>query len=558
MNWYRPARHLFYPLLLFNLLFTLAVRQPAKAQDVSRAQQLEQAGQIETAFKIYLDALHKNPDQPLALNGLIRTARRLERYDTLLTVLEPLKPLTRNPAAVELGIVEALFGLKRRSEAIRRLDQLLRSHPEQLVPAIDILILAKELPLAIRYLEPAVNTRFRPDLAERLINLYEQTGQLATAAALLARAVNNDNDAARLLARSAERLRSWGRQPATGRILAELGKIQEPALRTRAQAQVLLGAGREGDAARLFLNNIHSQTVLLDFARECETNGFYQAALTIYQFLGMNPDAARVLRQQGKVELALKILESDTTPAGLFEYAEITRQAQNDFTRAAATYHRLLRFRPDDPAVISGLAAALLGLKQLDSARMVLNRLNRADDRATLLTVKIFIYQGKFDSAAALIREFATRFPDSPLFNDILELGVVMLLGERKNEIATVMFNLDAAQFESARQQAEVIAAGNDLAAQQALLLLSEIFLRQNRYQPAVTILDTLLNRFPEGELAPAALFRQAVLFHDYLKDPARARQSAEKLIEQFPGSPFAPLARNRLLTGIVTPELVH
>ncbi len=96
---------------------------------MNRAQLLEQAGQIETAFKIYLEALKQNPNQTTALSGLVRTARRLGRDDTLLVVLESLKDLARNPVAIELGIVEALFGLKRRSEAIRRLEQVLRVHP---------------------------------------------------------------------------------------------------------------------------------------------------------------------------------------------------------------------------------------------------------------------------------------------------------------------------------------------------------------------------------------------------------------------------------------------
>ncbi len=422
-----------------------------------------------------------------------------------------------------------------------------------LAPAIDMLLRAGELNLAIRYLEPVVNTRFSPDLVDRLVNLYEQTGQLTAAARLIVRCANNNGaDAVRFLTRSTERLRSWGRQSGAERVVSELEKIQDPGLRRRLQAQVLLGAGRELAGARLLVDAAQARTVsqqeLLQFARECEANGFYQAALAGYQFLNLNSDVARILRLQGKIDLALKVLESDTTPAGLFEYAELARLDRNDFARATTAYSRFLRFRPLDPAGISGLAAALIGLKQLDSARRVLNRLQPSDDRATLLLTKIFIYQGMFDSAIALIRNFTTRFPDSPLGNDILELGLLMMLGERKQELARVMFNLDAAQFDRARLEAESLASGNDLVAQQALLLLSEIYRRQRRYQSAVAELDTLLVRFPEGELAPAALYRQAELFYDELKDLDRARRCAERLIEQFPGSPFAPLVRNRLL----------
>lgn len=542
------------------LLLSILTLTPAFAQDLNMAQLLEQGGQIETAFKIYKDGLRKNPDQPLALNGFIRTGRSLKRYDTLLAVLETVKPLARNPAAIELGIVEALFGLKRRSEATSRLDRLLRSYPDRLTSAIEILTRNQEFALAIRYLEPAIDTGFTPELADRLTNLYEQTGRLVSAAGLMARIANTGsvNGAARYLIRSSERLRFWGKHPAASRILTELEKIQNPALRTQTKAQVLLGANREVEAARLFENAFKDRAVtkqdLFQFARESEQTGYYHAALAIYQFLGLYADAARILRRQGKIELALKTLESDTTPNALFEYGEIARLEKKDFPQAASAYRRFLWFRPDDPLGICGLTEALIGLKQLDSAHSLLTRINPPDDRALYLRAKIWLYQGRFDSANATVQEFTRRFPDSPLLNDLLQVGILTMLGEEKSDLITIMYHLDAGEYETALHRAKTLSAGNNLVAQQALMLMSEIFLRQNQPEPAVAVLDTLLTRFPTGELAAFALFQQADIIRNYLKDPQRFIRTANRLIEQFPNSPLVPLIRNQLLSSYWPP----
>jgi len=525
------------------------------AQDLNQAQLLEQGGQFETAFKLYQHELLKNPDQAAALNGLIRTARELNRYDSLLNILQEIKPRARKGDLIEEGIIEALFGLRRRSEAISRLELLLRSRPDRLIPVVDLLTRVKEFQLAIRYLEPAVNRSFSYELAPRLINLYESTGKLPQACALIARIANNsdDNNVARYLQQFLPHLRTWGKQSGVNQLIAELEKIKNPILRTQTQTQVLLGAGRETDAARLLLNRAQSREIsepeLFQFARDCELNRYYSAALAIYQFLGLAPDIARVLRRQGKIAAALAILKSDTSPAAIFEYAEIARLEQNDFARAAAAYSRFLKMRPDDPNGLYGLAAALVGLKQIDSARNILNRIDPPDDRTTYLKAKSFLYQNKFDSLSITISEFSRRFPESPLFNDILELGILTLLNQKLNLFAQIMLHLDAGDYEIAMRQADSLATEDALVAQQALLLKSEIFLRERQYLRATAVLESLFVRFPQGELTPAALFRQAEIYREILHDSQKFRRTAEQLIENFPGYPLAPVIRTQLLT---------
>ncbi|MEO0009302.1 MAG: tetratricopeptide repeat protein [candidate division WOR-3 bacterium] len=540
---------------IIRLLFLLPISLSAvAAQELFQAQQLEQAGQIETAFKLYLQALEKNPEQGPAIAGLVRTGVILKKFDTLLVVLERLKPVARNQLDIELGIIEALFGLRRRSEAISRLERLLRSAPDRVMAAADLLIRVHEYALATRYLEPQVTNRFNPQLTDRLLTLYEQMGRFNAAATLIVQLVNTDtslqSDVTRYILQNLDRLRIWGRKAGRQNLLAELDKIRNPLLRVRARTQLLLGADRENDAARELLNahqaGILSGTELHQLAREWEQAGQYQAALIIYQQLGRLADAARTLRFQGKTETALKLLHSDTTPDGLFEYAELLRQEKNDFRTAAAVYRRLLRLRPNDRNAQLGLVAAFIGSGQLDSARNFIEQLNPPDDRVLFLRAKILFYQEKFDSLAPVIEEFSRRYGDSPLFNDLLELNILTLSSSRR-ELAAIMFTLETGNYQEAYRQAARLRSGDELTAQQALIITSEIFSRQHQYQSAIAVLDTLIKIFPKGELAPAALFRQLEICQTGLNDTDRAQRIAEQLIQEYPTSLYAPLARQRI-----------
>lgn len=542
-----------------RLLILLLSSGFAFTQELQQAQQLEGAGQIETAYKLYQQVVIKNPDQTAAVAGLIRTAVSLRRFDSLLVLLERVKPVARNQNPLELGIIEALFGLKRRAEAISRLERLLRTAPELTSAAIELLYRVQEYTLAIRYLEALLNERFQPQHAHRLFDLYEKTGRLSAAAALIVRLANADTSIhaafSRYLLQNQDRIRAWGSKPGLPNLLAELGKIQNRQLRARIRAQLLLGAGREQEAARELLSAHRYRSLpapdLLGIAREWEKNGWHQAAFSIYEQLGQMAAAARVLRLQGKIDQALLFLKSDTTPEGLFEYAELLREEKNDFQAAAASYYRLLRLRPDYRDAWLGLAAALVGSGQLDSARRVIARL-QPDDRILLLKAKILLYQHQFDSLAAVINEFTRFYIDSPLANDLFELGTLNLAGDARNELASVLFALERGDYHEARRRAARLRQGDEFTVQQALLITAEIHRRQHRYHDALAVLDTLINSFPRGELTPAALYRQFEILKTGIRDIHRARLTAERLIQEYPGSPYAPLVRSQLQRELV------
>jgi tetratricopeptide (TPR) repeat protein len=525
------------------LVITLSILGSAVwAQDSYQGQVLEQAGQFEPAFQAYRTGLIENPSNRQALAGFIRMCRQLGRYDSLLAVLRRLESKSRASADLNLGMIEGLLKTKQRQEALKRAQRLMQNSPERVLELVEVLRIGGELATAAAYLKAALESSdFRVDYALRLVEIYEQSGRGAQAAGIIAEIVNKDS---RQLAHLIDRLTALGRESDASRVVVELGKIRERKLRARAQAAVWLGAGEELTAVRI-LKTVYNEQELYLFARECEESQALLAALMIYNEQGALADAARVLRQLGRVTEALRTLARDTTLAGKLEFAEIAASEQRDFKQAAAAYQQVLRNRPNDAVALYGLAKALVGLRQLDSAQKVLIRIAQPDDQTLLLQAQVWFYLGEFDSVQNTVRELAHRFPKSILVNDGLELGLLTFGGERTKKLAAVMLDYQAGNDAEGIKRASGLTQEQDLVAQAAFLLLARFHYRQGKYQEALMVLDTFLSRFPKGELGPKARLFQAEIYRQGLKDEARSRLVLERLIDEFPGSAYVPIARN-------------
>lgn len=523
------------------------------AQEIYQAQILERTGQFEQAFAAYQQALVHSPQDPLALAGFVRMCRQLGRFDSLMAVLSRLEKEKGEKPEFTLGIIEGLLGVKRRAEAVSRARAVAQKSPEKILELVEILKQRGEPGVAAGLLEEALKRsesglppsadKLRVDYRERLIELYEIQGNTVRATQKIVEIVNSQLG---LIARFLDRLSSYGKESEGTKVAHELGKINDSKTRARAQAVVYLALGDEVRAVKV-ANGAFSPQELLLFADECEKKGALRAALTIYEEQGARTNAARVLRQLGRLDEALAILVQDSSPMALFETAELLRIEKRDLLKATDFYCRALRARPRDPAVLWGLASSLIGLKQLDSARQVVEKMPQMDERALFLLIKILFYQGKFDSIPRAVKELSHRFPQSPLVNDGLEFGLLSMSGERARELALAMLEDEAGKETEGMSRAKELTQGEDLVSQQAFLLLSRFLSRQGKHQAALAVLDSFFLRFPTGELAPKVKLRQAEVYRDGLKDEARFRATLEQLLVEFPGSPYLPIARNML-----------
>lgn len=539
------------------ILLVLFLSGATFAQDVFKGQLLEQAGQFEQAWQVYKTALEKNPQDQQALLGVIRVCRQLKMFDSLLVILQGLEKKTPENPDLILGKVEALLELKRKRAGREQAREFSQKWSGRLMDLVETFLRVGEKDLAAQYLEEVLTRRgFRVNYAEKLVEIYEGQGKFILAAEKLVEVVNHEPHR---FNKFLDRLSTYGKGTAVKGVLRALNKLEDSQNRLRAQAEVMLGAGNQMGAAQI-VQRVLNLNEKEQCARRWEKRGSLDGALAIYQESGLYADAARVLRKLGRFDEALALLARDTSAAARFEYGEFLRLEKGDFASAAKAYSDALRKRPQDNAALYGLAAAMVGLRNLDSARKVLAKISSPDDEALFLQAKIFFYQGKFDSAGGLVREINARFPQSLLVNDALELALLALNGERALELATAMLDFETGARGKSLERTRGLTRENDAVAQHAFVFLAKIFFREGRYREALAVLDTFLMRFPQDELVPRVIFEQAEIYRQGLKDERRFRETVERLMIEFPGSPYTPLARNLLekTTGALEPGQVR
>ena len=103
-------------------------------------------------------------------------------------------------------------------------------------------------------------------------------------------------------------------------------------------------------------------------------------------------------------------------------------------------------------------------------------------------------------------------------------------------------------QFQNARQQFQAFLKQYPQSAMSdtALYWVGECFYGEKQYQSSIETFQQVLNRYPNGSKAPNAMLKQATAFQQ-IGDNTAARILYERLIEKFPKSPQAQIAKQKL-----------
>jgi tetratricopeptide (TPR) repeat protein len=527
---------------LGTLFFSLGLPAQAFGQSVYSAQVLEQAGQVEAAWLEYRQVLDHNPQDLAAFSGYSRLSRSLSRYDSLAALSRRLQADYPEVPEFALGQVEALLGLRRRNEALAQVRAFGRKWPERSNSLADALERGGEFGAAIDVLlQAAEQGKARAALAPRLVELYEKDGQWQAATREIA-AIANLSPAS--IGPHLPRLRSYAARTDPAALGRELDAIADAAAAARAKAAVFVGAGRTLDAVRVLKPVVGTQELYVT-GRQWEGEGYLQAALAAYSETGMLADQARVLRRLGRPDEALGVLARDSGPGATFELAELYRLEQRDFSRAAGAYERVLRRRPADEPALFGLAAAQLGMRELDRAGSTLARVRQSTDRVLLLQAQLAFYRGDMDSCRTLATRLAGQFPQSVVTNDGLELALLCSGGARAETLGLAMLDYEAGAGEPARRRAAALARGSDAVAGQAVLLMARLYRREGRPGQAVAVLDSV--PAGSGRVAARAGLERAYVYRDDLNDDGLYRRALEDVVLKYPNSAYAPIARSLL-----------
>jgi len=75
---------------------------------------------------------------------------------------------------------------------------------------------------------------------------------------------------------------------------------------------------------------------------------------------------------------------------------------------------------------------------------------------------------------------------------------------------------------------------------------IGECYYSEKQYQSSIETFQQVLNRYPNGNKTPNAMLKQAAAFQQ-IGDRTAARILYERLIDKFPKSPQAQIAKQKL-----------
>ncbi|MCU0429518.1 MAG: tetratricopeptide repeat protein [Cytophagaceae bacterium] len=179
---------------------------------------------------------------------------------------------------------------------------------------------------------------------------------------------------------------------------------------------------------------------------------------------------------------------------------------------------------------------------------------------AKLRNAKLSYYKGEFELAQEhldVLKLATTR----EISNDAMELSILIQdnIGLDTSEAAMAEYAaIDLLLFQNKTDQAlqktenMLQRFAEHSLADELLWLKAKILRRQGNYAAAITTLETLLSLYGEDILGDNALFAKACMYHENLKDSAKAMEAYQQFLQQYPGSIYTVEARKRfrLLRG--------
>jgi tetratricopeptide (TPR) repeat protein len=515
---------------------------------------LESSGQVDAARNVYTGALRAEPLNVEAYRRYASLEVRTGNLDRLVEFTDSL--LDKHPGNVELllGKAEGLIRLGRKSQGAGILNGLTRTEPEyarQVGGVFEACAMNQE---AIQtYLDYRRRKNTPGIFAPNLVGLYEKVGDYAGATR---EAVSMLNVNPRLAREYSDKFQFYARKSSAGQVLAELAQVKDQYARADFRARVLL-AGGQLKAALDEIAGMNSTPKTLEFAQFCEQSNYLDAASELYGRLGRQYDQARILRKQGKVNEAATILEASNDPNAVFELAELQRIELRDYAKAADNYARVVNsLLTTHYSLLAALQAAyparaecLLRLGRLDDARRTLRSAPRRTPEVLFGLARIAFFQDSLDSCQAEVQELMRTSPESPLVNDALELALLVTRGgDGLKSFAQARFDFLQGSLDRAIEEGKTLVRTDSAWSDQAYLLLADCFRARKEPNDALGALAGLEQSRPESPFRAKARYEMALVYLEDLKNEPEYERRMESVYNDFPASPYAALARNRLV----------
>lgn len=593
------------PLVLALLVAPLLAQPREENQRYRLAQGYEEAGDLKSASRVYLELYQADPQSNIYFAGLRRTYMSMLRFKELLPIVE--ERADRFSRDVELNALHAnlLHRNNQRDEAAQKWDQALESSPED--PQTYSVVAESQIELRLYDLAVASYERGRQRLgditafADQLGQLYGVMGKFEHATIEYLKVLDHG-------------------ETGKGFVMAGLGlfttnpagadaaiKITREAVASRPDHLPYLELlswlyNEKGDYVGSFqvaqqLDRIRGGkgTEIFRFADRALREEHYDVAITALEyfqgtFQKENPlysvvllsyaraleGRYRLLPTKSRKELedlieryGVIIRENKGTPSAAQALLRVARLQSEELDESEDAIETLLQIRNEYPTFRSIHEAALLQgdihlrRGEIERARSLYaataestisgDEGNRYRDLSSLRLAEILFFQGEFKDAADAFLGL-TNNPASDAANDAL--GYLFLIQENmeKNEArlklyANGKFLLLQRKWEEsiAEMDRVVVAGGEGGLAENALLAKAQAQEGTGEVSNAVATLLVLHSSLPDGVLADRALFHAAELSEAKLGDRAKSLELYTRLLTDYPTSSFVERARLRI-----------
>jgi tol-pal system protein YbgF len=245
--------------------------------------------------------------------------------------------------------------------------------------------------------------------------------------------------------------------------------------------------------------------------------------------------------QRSKADLLLQIKNLQTEirslSTGVEEYKEFSKRPSRDVDRMKVDMESRLKILEEREKTFEEKNRSQEGkMKEIEEkTRYQEGKIKELEDHLKELT-------GKMDKLAS--RQVETEKPPSK--ETLSEIrGVSAGAGDLyKDAYETFQKN----DFEGARRKFEVFLKQypNTELSDNAQFWIGETYYLKKDYEKAILEYEKAIAKYPEGDKIPSALFKQALAFLE-LGDKTNARNLLRRVIERFPQSEQAEMAKKRL-----------
>lgn len=260
------------------------------------------------------------------------------------------------------------------------------------------------------------------------------------------------------------------------------------------------------------------------------------AVVTLQKLIG-NPRASQFLKSKAKLDLGdIYMMKGEPWESTLL-YSQVEKiQKENPLGYEAKLKNAKLSYYKGD---------FQLAQEHLDILKQATTREIANDALDLSMRIKENI---AFDSVGEALKEYAkielllqqNKTEEALGKLEFLKQGLSVTLSKEE----AFLHNIHTKQLFSKDSTVTVIS--NQTILDDVYWLEADIRLKQGDFQKAISLLQKILNEYPEDILADDAFFKEAEIYERHLNDVEKAKEHYREFLNKYPGSVFVAEARKR------------